>query len=59
MSLILNPHYWIGVDKPKVQYIKEFYKQPSMFEDSDNMANDPEQNWDDNETLKTDDNQNM
>lgn len=32
---------YIGVDKPVV----EFHQQASRFDDSDNMPDDPEQNW--------------
>ena len=38
----------IGSEKPRIEYTKEYWTTPSMFEDSDNMPNDPEQaDWSD------------
>lgn len=42
-----HKRYYIGSHKPDIQHVKEFYKAPSMFENSDNLPNDPEQaGWD-------------
>ena len=59
MTLILHFKRYIGIDKPKLQYNKiEYYKEPSIFEDSDNMPADPEQNrdedWTNKNVVKTD-----